>query len=324
MGPEVFCNSRIMVFSRRRLLSALQLGGLSLRQAALRTWTKLNEHEILTRAAAISFYAMAAMVPFLALVITLSAWFLPWIAWFFPSVDVNANDPHTSASNAVALLQNLLPADAASIVGRELSKLQEKPPTGVISVGIVALLWLASSLFVGIMDAMNRTMGVNETRPFWKVRLIAMLMTLSQAAILIVAFVTTLAWPQIMRWAGLTQTLAALATLLHGITVFLTILMSFALVHYFAPDADQRWEWITPGSLLGTLFLLCVSLLFRAYVQGWANYSATYGSLAGVVVLMSWFWICSIALLSAAELNKVIEDASPLGKPYGQRHDNGD
>jgi membrane protein len=64
-----------------------------------------------------------------------------------------------------------------------------------------------------------------------------------------------------------------------------------------------------------------VSLLFRAYVQNWANYSATYGSLAGVVILMSWFWICSITLLSAAELNKVIEDASPLGKPYGQRHD---
>ncbi len=321
MGPEVFCNSQIMVFSRRRLLSALQLGGLSLRQAALRTWTKLNEHEILTRAAAISFYAMAALVPFLALVITLSAWFLPWIAWFFPSVEVKANDPHTSVSNAVALLQNLLPADAASIVGRELSKLQEKPPTGIISVGLVALLWLASSLFVGIMDAMNRIMGVKETRPFWKVRLIAMLMTLSQAAILIIAFVTTLAWPQIMRWAGLTQPLATLATLLHGITVFLTILTNFALVHYFAPDADQRWEWITPGSLLGTLFLLCVSLLFRVYVQGWANYSATYGSLAGVVVLMSWFWICSIALLAAAELNKVIEDASPLGKPYGQRHD---
>jgi membrane protein len=85
------------------------------------------------------------------------------------------------------------------------------------------------------MDAMNRTMGVKETQPFWKARLIAMLMTVSKAAILIVAFVTTLAWPQIMRLAGLTQRLTVLATLLHGIIVFLTILMSFALVHHFAP-----------------------------------------------------------------------------------------
>ena len=82
------------------------------------------------------------------------------------------------------------------------------------------------------------------------------------------------------------------------------------------------WEWITPGSLIGTLILLCVSLLFRDYVQNRANYGATYGSLAGVVILMSWLWICCIELLAAAELNKVIEDASPLGKPYGQRHEN--
>jgi membrane protein len=136
-----------MVSSRHRLLSALQLGGLSPREAASRTWTKLNEHEILTRAAAISFYAMAAMVPFLALVITLTAWFLPWIARFVPSVAIKANDPHTSASNAVALLQDRLPADAASIVGHELAKLQEQPPTGVISVGTRRWSgWLRASL----------------------------------------------------------------------------------------------------------------------------------------------------------------------------------
>ncbi len=168
---------------------------------------------------------------------------------------------------------------------------------------------------------MNRIMGVQETRPFWKVRLTAMLMTLSQAAILIGAFVTTLGWPQIIRWIGLSQTAAVLATVVQGLTVFVITLLSFSLALYFGPDADQRWEWITPGSLIGSLILLCVSLLFRIYVQNWANYSATYGSLAGVVILMSWLWICCIELLAAAEFNKVIEDASPLGKSYGQRHE---
>src|SRR2546421_5292904 len=64
----------------RRLWSAMHLGGLSVREVAIRTWTKINEHEVLTRAAAITFYAIAALVPFLALVITLAAYFLPWIA----------------------------------------------------------------------------------------------------------------------------------------------------------------------------------------------------------------------------------------------------
>jgi membrane protein len=222
----------------------------------------------------------------------------------------------------MALSQNLLPADAASLLGRELTALQEKPPTGIISFGLIALLWLSASLFVAVMDAMNRIVGVQETRPFWKIRLTAMVMTLSQAAILIVAFVSTLAWPQIIQWLGLNQIAAAFATIIHGLTVFLIILLSFSLALYFGPDADQRWEWITPGSLIGTLILLCVSLLFRFYVQNWANYSATYGSLAGVVILMSWLWICCIELLAAAEFNKVIENASPLGKPYGQRHEN--
>ena len=86
---------------------------------------------------------------------------------------------------------------------------------------------------------------------------------------------------------------------------------------YFAPDADQCWEWITPGSLAGTVVLLLVSLLFRIYVQHWGNYSATYGSLGGIVVLMSWIWLCSLTLLAAAEVNKVIKDASPLGDSCG-------
>ncbi len=311
-----------MTSSRRRLLSAMHLGGLTFREACLRTWTKINEHEILTRAAAISFYALAALVPFLALVITLTAWFLPRIAWLLPWVKQDAADQVAAQANAIALMQSLLPADAASLLGREITAIQEKPPAGIISFGLIALLWLSASLFVAVMDAMNRIMGVQETRPFWKVRLLAMLMTLTQAVILIVAFVTTLIWPQIIKWLGLSLMVALLATAVQGLTVFFIILLSFSLALYFGPDADQRWEWITPGSLIGTLVLLCVSLLFRIYVQNWANYSATYGSLTGVVILMSWLWICCIELLVSAEFNKVIEDASPLGKPYGQRHEN--
>jgi membrane protein len=308
-----------MSFSKKRFWSAMNLGGLTSREAAIRTWAKIGEHEVLTRAAAIAFYAIAAMVPFLALVITLTAWFLPLATWVLP---LGEGGSGPSADNPLSPLRDLLPADAASVLGRELARLQESPPTGVVSFGLVALVWLSSSLFVSIMDAMNRTMGVQETRPWWKVRVIAILLTLSQAAILIVAFASTLAWPQILKWLGLSQPAAVIATLIHTVTVFALILISFSVANYFGPDADQRWEWITPGSLLGTLVILCISIFFRIYVQNWGNYSATYGSLAGVVVLMSWIWISSVVLLAAAELNKVIEDASPLGKPYGQRHEN--
>jgi membrane protein len=148
-----------------------------------------------------------------------------------------------------------------------------------------------------------------------------MLMTLIEAAILIAVFATIIVWPQILNWLGLGSAASVLATAVHGITVFALILLSFALALYFGPDADQRWEWITPGSLLGSILLICISYVFRVYVQNWGNYSATYGSLGGIVVLMSWLWLCSVTFLTAAELNKVIEDASPLGKPYDQKHE---
>jgi membrane protein len=292
----------------------MHLGGLSAREAAERTWKKIDEHEVLTRAAAIAFYAIAALVPFLAMLATLTGYFLPWIA-------PGAGEGTKEIGSPVDPLRDLLPADAASIVARELKRLQEGPPTGLVSFGLVALLWLSSSLFVAVKDAMNRIMGVSDSRPWWKQRLVAMLMTLIEAAILIVAFATILAWPQILAWLRLGGAASVLATAVHGITIFLLILLSFALALYFGPDADQRWEWITPGSLLGSSILICVSLLFRVYVQNWGNYSATYGSLGGIVVLMSWIWLCSVTLLIAAELNKVIEDASPLGKPYGQKHE---
>jgi membrane protein len=306
-----------MAFFNKRFWSAMNLGGLTVREVAVRTWRGMIEHEILTRAAAISFYAIAAVVPFLALVITLTAYCLP-------GIPLSAGAEGATSVGPLEPLRDLIPGDAVSIVARELRRLQEQPPTGLISFGLVAILWLSSSLFISIMDAMNRIMGVEETRPLWKQRLIAVLMTLSQAAILIAVVATIIVWPQILGWLGLSREAAILATALHAIAVFIMILLSFAVAMYFGPDADQRWEWITPGSLVGSLVFILVSLGFRVYVQNFGNYDKTYGSLGGVMVLLFWFWISSLILLSAAQVNKVIEDASPLGKNTGQKTDRTD
>jgi membrane protein len=295
------------------------MGGLSFRELAVRTWDRFNDHEIFTRAAAITFYAIAALVPFLALVITLTAYLLP------PPVRQAVSGTTRPAGPMDELLE-ILPTDASSVVAREIARLQEGPPTGLVSFGLAATLWLSSSLFVAIMDAMNRTLGVREMRSWWKQRAVAVLMALSQAAILIVVLATIIAWPLILRFLGINLTMALLVTAAHAVLVFIFFLLSFALALYFGPDAKQCWEWITPGSLLGSVVLLAVSYLFRVYVQHWGNYSATYGSLGGIVVLMSWIWLCALALLTAAELNKVIKDATPLGDsceptpPRGDRH----
>jgi membrane protein len=306
------------MFPPIRLREALTLGGLSVRELAIRTWRKMNENEIMTRAAAVAFYAMLALVPFLGLVITLTAQLLP-------DLTGKAENPtgigHLTVREMESTLRALLPAEAYDVFEVQIKRLQEQPPVGLISLGVVVTLWLASSLFVAIIDALNRVYGVHETRSFVKVRRTAIVMTIVETVVLVGSLITIVAWPQIVGWLGFSAQAAALATVVQWVVVTVMVLLSFALAFYFGPDAEQRWEWITPGSLVGTVVFLVVTHLFRVYVQHFANYNKTYGALGGVMVLLFWFWISSLVLLGAGQMNKLIEDASPLGKSIGQKTD---
>ena len=218
-------------------------------------------------------------------------------------------------------MRDLFPREAYGVVEQQIARLQQESHIGLISLSLAITIWLASSLFVAIIDAMNRIYGVDETRPLWKLRLVAIVMTLFQAIILVGSLLAIVVWPQFVRWMGMSEPAALLATAVQWLVVTIAVLISFAITFYVGPDADQHWEWITPGSLVGTILFLIVSLLFRVYVQNLANYDKTYGSLGGVMVLLFWFWISSVVMLSAAQMNKVIEEASPLGKNYGQKID---
>lgn len=301
-----------------RLREALRFGGLSARELLVRTWHKSNDNEVMTRAAAVSFYAMLALVPLLGLIVTLAAQLLP---------DVTDTTGRTrgigdlTVAELESTLKALFPPEAYLVVENQLARLQREPPIGLISLGLVVMIWLASSLFVAVMDAMNRIYGVHETRSWLKVHLTAIAMTLVQAAILIGALVAVVAWPQIVSWMGLGRPAAVIATAVQWLGVTFIVLLSFALTFYVGPDAEQHWEWVTPGSLVGTVIFLVVTLLFRVYVQNFAHYDKTYGSLGGVMVLMFWFWISSLVLLGAGQINKIVEEASPLGKNYGQKID---
>jgi membrane protein len=218
-------------------------------------------------------------------------------------------------------VNRILPAEAAKLFVSQVSDIQKRPNVGLISISLAVTLWLASSLFVAIIDAMNRIYGVTETRPFWKIRVTAMVMTIVQAAILVGSLLMIVAGSEVVSWLGLSRSAALLALAVQWLVVLVMVLLSFALSFYVGPDADQHWEWVTPGSIFGTIAFLAVSFGFRIYVQNFANYDKTYGSLGGVMVLLFWFWISSLVLLSSAQINKLIEDASPLGKNIGQKKD---
>ena len=216
-----------MGFPPIRLQQAWNFGGLSVREPAMRTWKRTNDHELMTRAAAVAFYAMLALVPFLALVITLAIQALP---------DLRRGEEGVgdlTVQEFRQMLRAAVPAEAYSIVEEQIARIQEQgAPIGFLAFGLLVTIWLASSLFVAVIDAMNAVYGVKETRPFWKLRLTAIVMTVIQAVILIAALVSIVAWPVIMKWLGLGGLAAVLAAGVNWMILFVMLLLSFALTFY--------------------------------------------------------------------------------------------
>jgi membrane protein len=105
--------------------------------------------------------------------------------------------------------------------------------------------------------------------------------------------------------------------------VFALVAVAIGSIYYFGPDADQDWVWITPGAVAATILWLLVSLLFKIYVANFADYEGSYGTVGGVIVVLLWFYVSGIAILTGAELNAEIEHASPHGKGPGQKNAQG-
>jgi membrane protein len=108
-------------------------------------------------------------------------------------------------------------------------------------------------------------------------------------------------------------------TILQWPFVLFLVSTAIGIVYYFAPDAEQDWVWLTPGSILATLLWLTASLGSKWYIAYMGSYTETYGVVGGVMILMLWFYLSGVALLLGAELNAEIEHASPYGKAPGEK-----
>ena len=294
------------------------MGGLSVRELLTRTYRGFIDNEVQTRAAGVAFYAMLALVPFIGLILFLAVQLLPDLTGHNNTAQKIGNE---TVDQFEATLAQFLPAEATKEITNQIGRLQAEPPVGFLSFGLAVTLWLSSSIFVAIIDATNRIYGVYDRRSWIKVRLIAIAMTIIQAVLLIGSLLAIIGWSWILESLNLDESSSLLATVVQFLAIYFMILFSFALTYYISPDADQKWEWITPGSIVGAGLFLLSSLGFRVYVQNFANYNQTYGVLGGVMVLLFWFWISALVLLGAAQVNKIIEEASPIGKNTGQRTD---
>lgn len=188
---------------------------------------------------------------------------------------------------------------------------------GKITFGLVAALWSASVGFAAIQDTANIVYKVKETRPYWKAKLQAILVTALLSVVITLTLGVLLCADFLSKHLGhFIRNKAAIESeviviqIVSWILVLGLLMLLFGLIYYFAPDLKTKcWHWLTPGAAIGIFGWLAASMGFRVYLHYFGDYSATYGSLGAVIVLLTWFYVTGLMLLAGAEINSEIQAA---------------
>jgi membrane protein len=284
---------------------------LSWPELARRTWREVVDDDVLGLAAQLSYYFFLALFPAIL--------FLLALASFFPLSNIT--------DDVGRFLGPFVSPQVLALIEEQMRRLANNESGGLLTFGVAGALWSSSAALVSIVGALNRAYDIDEGRPWWKVRLIAIGLTLAVAVTVLVALSLVLLGPTLAEKLGQTTGWGApfewTWLLLQWPLVFVLISTGIGVIYYFAPDADQDWAWITPGAVAATVLWLLVSLLFKIYVANFTDYEASYGTVGGVIVVLLWFYVSGIAILTGAELNAEIEHASPYGKAPGQKNAQG-
>jgi membrane protein len=289
----------------------LGTASLSWYELARRTWREILDDDVPGLAAQLSYYFFLALFPAIL--------FLLALASFFPLSNIT-DDVGRSLGPFVS-------PQVVELIQEQMRRLANDQNGGLLTFGVAGALWSSSAALVSIVGAVNRAYDIEEARPWWKIRLVAIGLTLGVAAIVLVALSLVLIGPTLAETLGRSTGWGApfewAWLVLQWPLVFALVTTSIGLIYYFGPDADQDWAWITPGAVAATILWLVISLLFKYYVANFTDYERSYGTVGGVIIVLLWLYVSGIAILTGAELNAEIEHASPYGKAPGQKNAQG-
>jgi membrane protein len=278
--------------------SLWKFGGLTPLALARQVFTKFDEDEILTRSSSLAYYFMLALFPMLLFLVSLLGMIAAPRAEFREAV--------------VSTLGRLAPGDAAGLIRHVLDQTVRSSGGLKLGFGILGALWAASGGMAALVVALNVINRVQETRSFLRLRLTVVGLTLALAILVLIAVALVLYGGEIGRLAASDWVLGRAFLIAWKIAEWAVSLgcmfLSFSLIYYFAPSIEERhWFWVTPGALLGVCIWLVASVGFRIYLHFFNSYSATYGFVGGVIILMLWLYLTGMAILTGAEINSVIE-----------------
>ncbi|MDE1154806.1 MAG: YihY/virulence factor BrkB family protein [Acidobacteriaceae bacterium] len=277
--------------------------GVQVKVVLKRTGEAVLTDNLLSRAAELGYYFLFALFPML-----ISA-----------SSILGLAARHADAIYAKLLnyLSLIVPHSAYQMVIETFNQTTAASSGGKVTLGLVAALWTASVGFSAIQDGMNTVYRVRETRPYWKARGSAMLVTLLLGVIITATLGVLLAGDYSARmlrahiahpllWGGL----SFLLHLISWVAAIALLMLLFSTIYYFAPDLRHKcWHWLTPGASIGILTWILTSLALRVYLHFFNSYSLTYGSLGAVIILLTWFYVTGLTLLLGAEVNSEIQAA---------------
>ncbi len=223
----------------------------------------------------------------------------------------------------------VLPGSAQSLIGGELHTLVNSPNSALgigVVIGILIALWSASRGMSGIISALDIAYGQKETRSFFRFNLIALVLTFGViiGGLIVIALVAGL--PAVLSGSGATATTRWVAYVVEWPLLIIFVMGMLALLYRFAPNRDEpKWEWVSPGAIVGTALWVVGSVLFTVYVSHFSDYNKTYGSLGAIIALLTWLWLSAYVVLLGAEINAQSERQtrrdSTVGRPepMGQR-----
>lgn len=265
-----------------------------------RTAGAFMDDNLLSRAAELGYYFLFALFPTL---VSVSA--------ILGLAARSATDLYVKLLDYLALV---IPPSAFAMVLETFNQTTRASSGGKFILGLAAALWSASVGFAAIQDTLNTVYKVKETRPYWKARgsailvtlLLSLLITFTLACLLGGDFLARLLKLHLQNHYAQVAAVTAARTVSWIIAAGLLVFL-FALIYYFAPDVkNKRWHWLTPGASIGIAGWLVASIALRIYLHYFDNYSVTYGSLGAVIILLTWFYITGLMILTGAEINSEI------------------
>lgn len=257
---------------------------------------KIKHDRVANGAAALAFYWMLALFPAAIFVLTL----LPYL-------------PVANLEQAIMdLLKQSMPGEAAGLFEETVKNVVSNRKAGLLSFGLVFTIWSASSGIYAVMQELNVVHDTEETRPFWKARAVALLLTLASVVLVLGSLALAIAGGAIQSWLGhafgFSSALLFFFAALRWVIIAGALLLALALIYHFGPARkERRFALLTPGTVAGTVLLGLASLAFKLYVGNFGSYDKTYGSLGAVIALLMWLFVTGLVLLIGAEVDVVTQ-----------------